>query len=170
MGPSAAANPWGQDTTLGREGENFLSSSDKGLYLLFDSLAVFFLLCFKSPVRCCHFWALGAKSHQFFKIFLLLFVIFHQVSLPLGVFLQLFLTCLEHGLEAAAPRYSPTKTHSHASTEFGKKELEWAGAGPGGGTPGQLARRDTPGRETETELCRGGIVWLVWVVWVVWVV
>ena len=52
--PVRLLTPGGR-TPLWGEGESFLSSSDKGLYLLFDSLAVFFLLCFKSPVRCCHF-------------------------------------------------------------------------------------------------------------------
>ena len=156
--PVRLLTPGGSTPLWGERGEVFLSSSDKGLYLLFDSLAVFFLLCFESPVRCCHFWALGAKSHQFYKIFLQLFVIFHQISLPLGVFLQLFLTCLEHGLEAAAPRYSPTKTHSHASTQFGKKELEWAGAGPGGGSPGQLGSGHAGTRDRDRALGHGAIV------------
>ena len=46
----------------------------------------------------------------------------------LPLFLHLFLTCPEHGVEAAAPRYSPTKTHMHFESLV-KKSL-WV-SGPG---------------------------------------
>ena len=40
-------------------------------------------------------------------------LIFDKIFFNLCIFLHLFLTCLKHGVEAAAPRCSPTKTHMH---------------------------------------------------------
>ena len=57
----------------------------------------------------------GLKSLQVFEIFLQLFVIFDKVSLPPLRFLTLVFNVPEARLfrTAAAPRYSPTKTHMH---------------------------------------------------------
>ena len=108
LGPAPRA---ARGRVRGETGGAFFVSSYKGFYLLFDSFAVAILLCLESPVIC--------YRYHFFKALQAVITLsllssrdFLQVSLSLPLLTLLF-NVPGARCSAAAPRYSPTKTHMH---------------------------------------------------------
>ena len=83
----------------------FVSSPSWTIGFMHSLTAFWFSI--KSPVTILSFLAHWASYH----LVLRLNFTGSRDFLRFDVFLHLFLTCLEQGVEAAAPRYSPTKTH-----------------------------------------------------------
>ena len=122
MWGGGAASPPGKEQGHNFRGESFvLPSFLQGIYELFDSFAVLFLLLWMSPVSTITFEPFGLNHLYFLELFLQFFVIFDKVSLPPS-----FLT-LVFNVPGARCRSSRTAvfTHknSHAFWEFGKKEF-----------------------------------------------
>ena len=122
----------GAGGSLAGRGEIFCPHSTKDFIYFLTAWLSLDLLCSISPVTISLLSPLGNHSKnvlRIFQFFIQVFMIFDQVSLSLPVLTVVF-SVPGARCWAAAPRYSPTKTHMHFESLV-KKSL--CGAGRCGG-------------------------------------